>query len=71
MHTTYDQLITAADVLDYESTAKLAGTQDLFVAKFVVANGHCNFTPAQTGTAFDELLQWIHNKKKPEAGEVK
>ncbi len=71
MHTTYDQLVTAADVLDYESTAKLAGTQDLFVAKFVVANGHCIFSPAQTGTAFDELLQWIHNKKKPEAGEIK
>ena len=71
IHTTYDQLVTAADVLDYESTVKLAGTQDSFVAKFVVANGHCNFTPAQTGTAFDELLQWIRNKKKPAAGEVK
>jgi pimeloyl-ACP methyl ester carboxylesterase len=71
IHTTYDQLVTAADVLDYESVTKLAGTQDLLVAKFVVANGHCAFSPAQTGSAFDELLQWIRNKKKPEAGEIK
>jgi hypothetical protein len=31
----------------------------------------CTFTPAQTGAAFDELLKWVREKKKPEAGEVK
>ncbi len=71
IHTTYDQLIPGRYVSEYDEFARLAGTQDLFVAKFVVANGHCNFTPAQTGAAFDELLTWIRDKKKPEAGEIK
>ena len=71
MHTTYDPLIPGRYVSEYDAIVKVAGTQDLFVTKFVEAKGHCNFTPAQTGTAFDELLKWIREKKKPEAGEVK
>jgi pimeloyl-ACP methyl ester carboxylesterase len=71
LHTTYDQLVPGRYVSEYDNFARLAGTQDLFVAKFVVANGHCNFTPAQTGAAFDELLNWARNHKRPEAGEIK
>ena len=71
IHTTYDQLIPGRYVSQYDEFARVAGTQDLFVAKFVVAKGHCNFTPAQTGAAFDELLSWIRDKKRPAAGEVK
>jgi pimeloyl-ACP methyl ester carboxylesterase len=71
IHTTYDQLIPGRYVSQYDEFARVAGTQDLFVAKFVVAKGHCNFTPAQTGAAFDELLNWVREKKRPAAGEIK
>ncbi|MDX2042992.1 MAG: alpha/beta fold hydrolase [Acidobacteriota bacterium] len=71
LHTTYDQLIPGRFVSQYDEFARVAGTQDLFVAKFVVANGHCNFTAPQTGAAFDELLAWIRDKKRPAAGEIK
>jgi len=71
MHTTYDPVIPGRFVSQYDEFARLAGTQDLFVAKFVVASGHCNFTPAQTGTALDELLAWIREKKRPAAGEIR
>jgi hypothetical protein len=71
LHTTYDQLIPGRFVSQYDEFARVAGTQDLFVAKFVVANGHCNFTAPQTGAAFDELLTWIREKKRPVAGEIK
>ncbi len=71
IHTTYDQLIPGRYVSQYDEFARVAGTQDLFVAKFVVAKGHCNFTPAQTGSAFDELLKWIREKNRPTAGEIK
>ncbi len=71
MHTTYDPLIPGRYVSEYNAIANVAGTQDLFVAKFVVAKGHCTFTPAQTGTAFEELLKWVREKKKPDVGEVK
>lgn len=71
LHTTYDQLIPGRFVSQYDEFARVAGTQDLFVAKFVVANGHCNFTAPQTGAAFDELLAWIRDKKRPTVGELK
>lgn len=71
IHTTYDPLVTAADVLEYEAIARVAGTQDLFAAQFVVARGHCNFTPVQTGAAFDALLAWVREHKRPASGEVK
>lgn len=71
IHTTYDQLVPGRYVSEYDNFARLAGTQDLFVAKFVVANGHCNFTAPQTAAAFDELLKWARERKRPEAGEIK
>lgn len=71
LHTTGDQLVLASDVTPYEVQATLAGTQDLFVARYVVAAGHCNFTPEQQGRAFDELLRWAREGKRPAAGEQK
>src|SRR5262249_52772512 len=70
IHTTYDQLVTARDVSYYDVLTAIAGTQDLFVAKFVVARGHCNINPARTGTAFDALLSWVREHKRPAAGEI-
>jgi hypothetical protein len=37
----------------------------------VAATGHCNFTIAQTGAAFDALRAWARDGKKPAAGEQK
>jgi alpha-beta hydrolase superfamily lysophospholipase len=71
LHTTSDALVLGSDVTAYEVPAALAGTSDRFVARFVEATGHCNFTPAQTGTAFDALLAWARHGKRPEAGEQK
>lgn len=71
IHTTYDQLLPGRYISAYDGIAKQAGTQDLFVAKYVVANGHCNFTAQQTAAAFDQLLEWARNSKRPEAGEVR
>jgi hypothetical protein len=34
-------------------------------------SGHCNFTPAHTGSAFDALLAWAREGKRPAAGEQK
>ena len=71
IHTTSDALVLGSDVTAYEVPAALAGTSDKFVARFVEANGHCNFTPAQTGTAFDALLAWVRDGKRPAPGEQK
>ena len=71
IHTTSDALVLGKDVTAYETPAALAGTSDRFVARFVEANGHCNFTPAQTGGAFDALLAWARDGKRPAPGEQK
>ena len=60
-----------SDVSAYEVPAALVGTADRFVARFVEANGHCNFTMAQTGGAVDALLTWARDGKRPAAGEQK
>ena len=71
IHTTVDPLVLGSDVTAYEVTTALAGTSDRFVARFVEANGHCNFSPGQTGAAFDALLAWAREGKRPAAGEQK
>lgn len=71
IHTTSDQLVLGRDVTAYEVLAALAGTSDLFVARFVDAVGHCNFAPTQTGAAFDALRAWAQEGKRPAAGEQK
>jgi pimeloyl-ACP methyl ester carboxylesterase len=70
VHTTYDQLVGARDVSYYDVTTTLAGTQDLFVAKFVDAKGHCNINAERTTAAFDALLRWARERKRPSAGEI-
>jgi pimeloyl-ACP methyl ester carboxylesterase len=71
VHTTYDSLIPGRYVSQYDSTARNAGNEDLFVAKFVAARGHCNLTIPQITTAFEELITWMRERKRPEAGEIK
>jgi alpha-beta hydrolase superfamily lysophospholipase len=71
IHTTSDPLVLGDDVTEYEGIAALAGTQDLFVARFAAAKGHCMFTPEQMGSAFDTLREWARSGKRPPAGEQK
>ncbi len=71
IHTTSDALVLGSDVTAYEVPAALAGTSKWFVARFVDANGHCNFTLTQTGNAFDALLAWAREGRLPAAGEQK
>jgi alpha-beta hydrolase superfamily lysophospholipase len=71
IQTTSDALVPGTDVTAYDIPAALAGTSDRFVARFVEAEGHCNFTPGQIGNAFDALLAWAREGKRPVAGEQK
>ena len=71
IHTTSDPLVLGSDVTAYEVLALQGGTSDRFVARFVEASGHCNFTPAQTGHAFDALRSWARSGIRPAGGEQK
>ena len=71
VHTTSDPLVLGRDVTEYEVLAAREGGSDRFVARFVDATGHCNFTMGQIGGAFDALLAWAREGKRPAAGEQK
>jgi len=68
LHDTRDPLVVASTAFEYALLAQRAGHADNFVQQYVKAEGHCVFTPAQIGKAFDELAAWSGGGKRPEAG---
>ena len=68
LHDTADPLVPASGAAEYALLARRAGRADNFVQQFVSKEGHCVFTPAEIGRAFDELVDWIHAGKRPPPG---
>lgn len=71
LHTTYDPIIPVATVTTYAEQIEAAGFGDHFVQQYVRHDGHCAMTPEETGRAFDELLDWVHNGRQPTPGLLK
>ena len=44
-------------------------TSRTYVARYVVATGHCNITDGQMEHAFLDLQDWVRNKVHSKAGE--
>ena len=70
LHTTYDATVEPQQMDRYRAQTQLAGAADRFAAAFVVADGHCAYTPAQVGAAFDALRAWAATGRRPAEGEV-
>jgi pimeloyl-ACP methyl ester carboxylesterase len=68
LHTIYDRLIPAFTDEWYSNQVMRQGHEDNFVLQYVEENGHCAFTPEQQATAFDELLGWLQEGKRPASG---
>ncbi len=68
LHTTGDPLVPASVDNDYDEVTAAAGTQQLFVAQYVVAANHCQFTDEAIGAAFDELRAWVQSGVRPTGG---
>lgn len=68
VHTIYDPLVPAFNTSWYDEQTRRLGNGANFVQQYVDRDGHCNITAAQTGLAFDELLNWVHNNKRPTPG---
>ncbi|QJD79985.1 alpha/beta hydrolase [Spirosoma rhododendri] len=69
MHTVYDQLIPARYAVDnFENMVHQQGRDQYFTVRYTNGQGHCNFTPEQTGAAFDALRAWVKTGKKAKAG---
>ncbi|HEX2077974.1 MAG TPA: hypothetical protein VHG08_09700 [Longimicrobium sp.] len=70
VHTTYDATVPPEQMDRYRTIAQLARTEEHFAAAYVIADGHCNFTPAQVGAAFDALRAWAATGHRPAEGEL-
>lgn len=68
VHTIYDPLVPAANTAWYDELTRRMATGADFVQQYVDRDGHCNITAAQTGMAFDELVNWVHNNQRPTPG---
>lgn len=68
LHDTRDPLVVASTAFEYALLAQRAGHADHFVQQYVKAEGHCVFTQAQIGKAFDELVKWSGGGKRPQPG---
>lgn len=60
MHTTGDGLVLPQDEQAYASVVRSAGNSSLLRETFVHRAGHCEFTPAETITAFNTLIHRIN-----------
>jgi pimeloyl-ACP methyl ester carboxylesterase len=70
-HTIYDQLIPATyGVVNFENMVHQQSKEGYFIVKYTNGQGHCNFTPKQTGQVFDELRNWVKTGQKAKAGYV-
>ncbi len=68
VHTIYDPLVPASTTAWYDELTRRLGNGNNLVQQYVDRDGHCNVTAAQTGLAFDELVDWVHNGKRPIPG---
>ncbi|HLX39473.1 MAG TPA: hypothetical protein VKR42_03035 [Ktedonobacteraceae bacterium] len=59
MHTTGDGLVVNQDEQAYKSVVDWRGDSNLLRQVFVHRAGHCAFTPAETVTAFQTLIQRV------------
>lgn len=66
LHTTYDEILPVSNYEYYDMATMLNGTQDLYFQQYIVRDGHCFFKPEETGAAFDTLLEWIKEGKRPQ-----
>ena len=71
LHTVYDPVVLVPSISLYNQMVESAGDPQNLVQQYVDRDGHCNFTDAQIGTAFDELVHWTHNGPRPMPGLLK
>jgi hypothetical protein len=68
IHTTYDPLVRPSIPNDYSLLTREAGSGDMFIQQYVKHDGHCKISPEETEHGFNELREWVHSKRAPQAG---
>jgi len=55
---------------DFLRAAEMAGTQSLLVQRIIRIPGHCQFSEQEQTAAFDDLVKWVREGKRPDGDDV-
>ena len=66
LHTTYDEILPVFNYEYYEHLTEINFTSEMYLQRYVIRDGHCNFTTAEVAEAFDNLLLWIKESVRPD-----
>jgi pimeloyl-ACP methyl ester carboxylesterase len=65
IHGTGDLFVPISNEIIYRARVVAAGKGDLLVQRAIRSHGHCKFSPAEYRAAFDDLVAWVEQGKKP------
>ncbi len=65
LHNTGDLFVPISQEVDYRKKAEAAGTANLLVQRAIRAGGHCQFSAEELTTAWNDLVTWVNDGKKP------
>jgi hypothetical protein len=65
LHTTYDEILPVFNYEYYEHLTEINFTSNMYLQRYVIRDGHCNFTTAEVAESFDHLLLWINQGVRP------
>jgi pimeloyl-ACP methyl ester carboxylesterase len=65
LHGTGDLFVPITMEQSYKAKVAAAGKSDLLVQRAIRSGGHCKFSDAELTTAFQDLVSWVKDGKKP------
>ena len=54
----------------YRKQVEAAGKGDLLVQRAIRSGGHCKFSSQELTTAFEDLVAWVRDGKKPKGEDL-
>jgi pimeloyl-ACP methyl ester carboxylesterase len=65
LHGTGDLFVPITMEQSYKAKVAAAGKSDLLVQRAIRSGGHCKFSDAELTAAFQDLVSWVKDGKKP------
>jgi pimeloyl-ACP methyl ester carboxylesterase len=65
LHTTGDLFVPITQEISYLAKVKAAGKESLLVQRLIRAPGHCRFSEEEYTTAWNDLVAWVREGKRP------
>jgi hypothetical protein len=70
LHGLGDMFVPFVNEQQYAQDVKRTGQSGLVVQRAIRTTQHCEFSPTEAGTAWDDLVRWVHGGAKPAGDKV-